>query len=89
MVLLKGKNSTEHSFDISIVPPYSFRNALPCPVRFRRHGDSKNELLNVGEHKEIYASCNRSIFLELILPGYVSSIFQFNSKDNVTLIKHQ
>lgn len=83
VVMMKEKGA-EWAYDISIIPPYSFKNALPCSVRFRRHGDYRNELLNVGEYREIYASCNLPVSLELILPGYVSAIFQF-AKDKVIL----
>ena len=75
--------ASNYCYDISIIPPYLFKNALPCPMRFRKYGDNTNELLNVGEGRPIYATSMSTISLELMLPGYVSSVFYFNRKDEV------
>jgi len=53
-------------------------------MRFRRHGDSANILLDVGEERQIYsASSSSPISLEIILPEYTSAIFTFNPKEPV------
>jgi len=52
-------------------------------MRFRRHGDPLSEALGIGEEQTIYASSERPIILELMLPGYVSTVFRYSQQERV------
>ena len=79
VVLMKEATSTEFAYDIALVPPFSFRNALPCGISFRRQGDSANVLVQVGKEEPIYgASSELPVTLELRLPTFGRSIFVFD-----------
>ena len=86
VVLLKAETCTVMLFNIIIIPPYSFINSLPSAIRFRKCGDNNttySELLDIGEERAIYSNPDTPIAFELMVPGYVNTVFRYSQKDIV------
>lgn len=63
VVLMREQSTAEEINDVVIVPPFSFRNALPCNVFIRRVNNETRYMLRVffimmsavlGGRREIY-----------------------------------
>ncbi len=77
--MMKEDTSTDFACDLAVVPPFSFRNALPCGICFRRQGDSANVLVQVGRQEPIYGASSESrVSLEIKLQQFGRSVFVFD-----------
>ncbi len=79
LVMMKEKTSSEFAYDIAIVPPYSFYNALPCGVCFHTLDSNANVVLPVGHEEPIYeASSEATVSLAIKLQRFGESTFTFD-----------
>ena len=65
-------------FDVALIAPFSFKNALPCGVRFRKANDAMQNLLSPGNEVTVFdISSEAPTSFEISIPNFASSIFKF------------